>query len=200
MAARVTELLRLVKLDRSRQPLPRPDLRRTAPARRARPRARRRSEGAAARRAVRRARRQCPARPAALAARDPRGARHHHAVRHPRPGGGARPRRPGRHPQRGQDRAAGHARRGLPQSELRLRDEFSGRRQPARRDCRRTAGPSLAEPSWKPQASPTARPSVYLRPRDLDWSAAGPGIAATVTRVIDRPDGRRILAGPPATR
>jgi sulfate transport system ATP-binding protein len=36
--------------------------------------------------------------------------------------------------------------------------------------------------------------SVYLRPRDLDWSATAPGIAATVTRVIDRPDGRRILA------
>ena len=35
---------------------------------------------------------------------------------------------------------------------------------------------------------------VYLRPRDLDWSATAPGIAATVTRVIDRPDGRRILA------
>ena len=36
--------------------------------------------------------------------------------------------------------------------------------------------------------------SVYLRPRDLDWSATEPGIAATVARVIDRPDGRRILA------
>jgi sulfate transport system ATP-binding protein len=36
--------------------------------------------------------------------------------------------------------------------------------------------------------------SVYLRPRDLDWSATEPGIAATVTRVIDKPDGRRILA------
>ncbi|HEY6632726.1 MAG TPA: sulfate/molybdate ABC transporter ATP-binding protein [Rhizobiaceae bacterium] len=36
--------------------------------------------------------------------------------------------------------------------------------------------------------------NVYLRPRDLDWSASGPGVAATVTRVIDRPDGRRILA------
>ena len=36
--------------------------------------------------------------------------------------------------------------------------------------------------------------SVYLRPRDLDWSATEPGIAATITRVIDRPDGRRILA------
>jgi sulfate transport system ATP-binding protein len=36
--------------------------------------------------------------------------------------------------------------------------------------------------------------SVYLRPRDLDWSATEPGIAATITRVIDKPDGRRILA------
>jgi len=38
------------------------------------------------------------------------------------------------------------------------------------------------------------RASIYLRPRDLDWSATEPGIAATVTRVIDKPDGRRILA------
>jgi len=36
--------------------------------------------------------------------------------------------------------------------------------------------------------------AVYLRPRDLDWSSEAPGIAATVTRVIDKPDGRRILA------
>ena len=36
--------------------------------------------------------------------------------------------------------------------------------------------------------------SVYLRPRDLDWSAAAAGIPATVMRVIDKPDGRRILA------
>jgi sulfate transport system ATP-binding protein len=38
------------------------------------------------------------------------------------------------------------------------------------------------------------RAAVYLRPRDLDWSEQPPGIAATVTRVIDKPDGRRILA------
>ena len=36
--------------------------------------------------------------------------------------------------------------------------------------------------------------AVYLRPRDLDWSSEAPGIAATVTRVIDKPDSRRILA------
>ena len=35
---------------------------------------------------------------------------------------------------------------------------------------------------------------VYLRPGDLEWSIAGSGIAARVLRVIDRPDARRILA------
>jgi sulfate transport system ATP-binding protein len=35
---------------------------------------------------------------------------------------------------------------------------------------------------------------IYVRPADLGWSASGDGIAATVTRVIDRPDGRRLLA------
>lgn len=35
---------------------------------------------------------------------------------------------------------------------------------------------------------------IYVRPGDLDWSSSGEGIAATVTRVIDRPDSRRVLA------
>jgi sulfate transport system ATP-binding protein len=35
---------------------------------------------------------------------------------------------------------------------------------------------------------------LYARPADLDWSLAGPGIAATITRVLDRPDSRRVLA------
>jgi len=35
---------------------------------------------------------------------------------------------------------------------------------------------------------------VYARPGDLDWSATGPGIAASVTRVMDRPGGRRVIA------
>jgi sulfate transport system ATP-binding protein len=35
---------------------------------------------------------------------------------------------------------------------------------------------------------------IYARPGDLDWSAAGPGIAASVTRVLDRPGGRRVIA------
>ncbi len=35
---------------------------------------------------------------------------------------------------------------------------------------------------------------LYARPADLDWSAQGPGIPASITRVLDRPDGRRVLA------
>lgn len=35
---------------------------------------------------------------------------------------------------------------------------------------------------------------ILLRPADLDWSPTGAGIPATVTRVIDRPDARRVIA------
>ncbi|MGN7294153.1 sulfate/molybdate ABC transporter ATP-binding protein [Rhizobium sp. SAFR-030] len=35
---------------------------------------------------------------------------------------------------------------------------------------------------------------IFARPRDLDWSATGPGLAATVTRVLDRPGERRVIA------
>ncbi|MDH4988853.1 sulfate/molybdate ABC transporter ATP-binding protein [Aminobacter anthyllidis] len=35
---------------------------------------------------------------------------------------------------------------------------------------------------------------IFLRPSDLGWNVSGEGIPATVTRVIDRPAGRRILA------
>lgn len=35
---------------------------------------------------------------------------------------------------------------------------------------------------------------IYARPGDLDWSTAGPGIAASITRVLDRPGGRRVMA------
>lgn len=38
------------------------------------------------------------------------------------------------------------------------------------------------------------RGEIYARPTDLDWSDAGPGIAATISRVLDRADGRRVLA------
>ncbi|HEV2901604.1 MAG TPA: sulfate/molybdate ABC transporter ATP-binding protein [Pseudaminobacter sp.] len=41
---------------------------------------------------------------------------------------------------------------------------------------------------------PDGPAEVYLRPGDLGWSRSGGGIPAIVMRVIDRPDGRRILA------
>jgi sulfate transport system ATP-binding protein len=41
---------------------------------------------------------------------------------------------------------------------------------------------------------PDGKAALYARPADLDWSAQEPGIAATITRVLDRPDSRRVLA------
>lgn len=41
---------------------------------------------------------------------------------------------------------------------------------------------------------PNGKAELYARPADLDWSIRGPGIPASVSRVIDRADGRRVLA------
>lgn len=38
------------------------------------------------------------------------------------------------------------------------------------------------------------RAEIYVRPADLEWASEGEGLSATVTRVIDRPDHRRVLA------
>lgn len=35
---------------------------------------------------------------------------------------------------------------------------------------------------------------IFARPRDLEWSPQGPGVSATVTRVLDRPGERRVIA------
>ncbi len=35
---------------------------------------------------------------------------------------------------------------------------------------------------------------VFVRPSDIQWADYGPGIPATIVRVVDRPEGRRILA------
>jgi len=37
------------------------------------------------------------------------------------------------------------------------------------------------------------RAELYARPADLDWSVEGPGIPASITRILDRPDSRRVL-------
>ena len=68
---------------------------------------------AAARRAAGRARPQAPRGDARRAARHPAPRRHHHGVRHPRPGGGARALRPDRGDERRADRAARRAARDL---------------------------------------------------------------------------------------
>lgn len=41
---------------------------------------------------------------------------------------------------------------------------------------------------------PDGAVELLTRPADLEWSAGGAGIPATILRVIDRPEGRRILA------
>ena len=96
IAARVAEMLRLVKLEQFRRAQARPALRRPAPARRARPRARQAAEGAAARRAARRARQEAARGDAVRADRPAGEARPHLRHRHPRPGGGDDRRRPHR--------------------------------------------------------------------------------------------------------
>ena len=94
---------------RTRRPLPVAAVGRPAAARRARPGARDRAAGPAARRAAVGARRQDPGRPARGDPGDPASARHHHGLRHPRPGRGALAVRSGRRHERGPDRADRHA-------------------------------------------------------------------------------------------
>ena len=174
---RVIELLRLVQLEAPREPLSEPALGRPAPARGARPRARDRAAHAAARRAVRRARRQGAQGAAPLAARAAPTARPDQRVRHPRPGGGARARRPGRRDERGPDRAD---------------------RQPARRSTtarrRRSSTSSWAAPTGCPAGSGRAgsRSPAALRAALGIAIADGAGVAV---RAPARPRGR--ARGPP---
>ena len=131
---------------RPRGSLSRPPVGRPAAARRAGPRARDRPQGAAARRAVRRARRQGAGRAAPLAARHPRRYRPDHGLRHPRSGGGARPRRPGRRHEPRPDRADRHA-----------------RRKSTRRRRRPSSSTSSAAPMPSPARSKAARPGSATR-------------------------------------
>ena len=106
---RVDELLELVGLGHAGDPLPASALGRHAAARRARARARDRAARAAARRAAVGARREGARAAARGDPPHPARARHHDAVRHARPGGGARRLRPRRGDVRRRDRADGHA-------------------------------------------------------------------------------------------
>ena len=108
-------------------------LRRSAAARRPRPRDRRRAEGAAARRAARRPRPQAAAGDAGRAQGDAARARHHLHLRHARPGGGPHAERPHRGVQRGPHRAARHAAGDLRAPAVAVRRRLRGDLEPVRR-------------------------------------------------------------------
>ena len=154
--ARVHELLDLVQLEGLGAAHADAALGRPAPARRARARAGGGAARAAARRAVRRARRARAPRAAPLAAPAARRPRHHEPVRHARPGGGARARRPRRGDERGPDRAGRRAGRGLPPARDAVRVRLPGRGELARLEDRRPGGaPRL--PAGRHRALPLAR-------------------------------------------
>ena len=113
IATRVDELLGIVGLAGYQGSYPSQLSGRPAPADGARPRPRRRAEGASARRALRRARRDRPQGAAHLAAPPPRRGARDHDLRDPRPGGGDGHLRPDRGDERGPHRAGGLPARAL---------------------------------------------------------------------------------------
>ena len=119
---KVDNLLEVVGLSRIPDPLSEPAVRRAAAAHGAGARTRRRPAGAAARRAVRCAGRQGPRGSAGLAAPAARRGARHHGAGHPRPGRGARRRRPDRGAQQGPHRAGRFADRRLRHAGQRVRD------------------------------------------------------------------------------
>ena len=138
---RVTDALRMVRLEGYDERKPGPAVRRPAPARRAGAGARQPPARAAARRAARRARPEAPRGDADRAQGDPAAGRHHVHLRHPRPGGGAHDERPAGGLQRRPDRAA--------------------RARPPRStsDPRRASSPA----SWaRPTCSPATSPETVL--------------------------------------
>ena len=107
-----------------RRPLSLPAFRRPAAARGAGPRARAEAQAAAARRAAVGARRQGARFAARRNPRDPEGARHHHHLRHARPGRGAVDLRPHRRHVWRQGRAGRHAVRDLQPPGDQVRRQF----------------------------------------------------------------------------
>ena len=149
----VMDLLQPGAARRAGQAPPVGALRRPAPARGARPRARGQAQGAAARRAVRRARRQGAQGAAPLAPAAARGGARHQRLRHPRPGGGAGGLRPRGDHERGPGRAERHAGGGVraPRHAVRLR--LPGRREPVPRPDPSRAGEDRRRASWRRRPS-----------------------------------------------
>ena len=128
--------------------------------------------GAAARRAAVGAGRQGAHHAARRDPPHPDRARHHHPVRHPRPGGGAGHLRSHRRDVERPARAAGHATRGLPPSVQRIRrplrrldERAAGHRAPARTRCGSAAWPS---PPLRRRSTPKAATvNLLVRPEDM---------------------------------
>ena len=131
--ARARKALADVRLEDFGDAPPVPALRRSAPARRARPRPGRPPQGAAARRTARRPRPQAARADAGRAQGDPARGRHHLRLRHPRPGGGADDERPHRGLQPGPHRTGRHPGRDLRTPRHPLRRGLRRHLQPAHR-------------------------------------------------------------------
>ena len=170
---RVREMLDLVKLGGLGGRKPHQNLRRPAPARRARPRARQGAEAAAPRRAARRARQEAARAHPVRARRHPVPHRRHLRRRHPRPGGGddarqphrrhgPRPHPPGRHarPRSTNTRRPASS----PTSSARSTCSRARRR---RRRVTRPRRPARARHRRGPRASPAWRPG-----RRSPWRSA----------------------------
>ena len=149
--------------------------------RRPRPRARRPAARAAAGRAAVRPRRQGPASPSATRSAASSRARHHHRLRHPRPGRSALHGRPGRRHARGPARTVRHPLRAVrtPRNPLRRRirrhHEPAARHRPRRGGMvdlfgRRPAGP-------RHRTGPVNEVDVLLRPRGSLCERGGRGAA-----------------------
>ena len=161
------------------EPLSLPAFGRATPARRPRPRPRRRTLRAAAGRTLRCPRCPRPAGTAPLAAPTPRRPPHHEPFRDARSGRGVRGSRPNRRDESRRDRTDRHARRGLRTPREPLRPQLPRCRQPlprSHRGQRRHPRRAGAAPT---QVSPPTRPSSATSARTIWKSSASPNPATT---------------------
>ena len=172
IAKKVHEAARAGAARLAGRPLPAPALGRPAAAHRAGARARRRAARAAARRAVRRARCASAQGAAAVAAPAARRDARHQRLRHARPGGSARGRRPRRRDEPRPHRAGRHARRGLRPSGDAVRRSSSSATSTA---CRCRASRTLPASRARTRSRCSARPEAGAWPaRLLHGATIGP--------------------------
>ncbi len=190
-AARVTEALRMVRLEGYEGRQAEPALGRPAPAGRARARAHQPAARPPARRAARGARPQAPRGDADRAQGHPAAGRHHLHLRDPRPGGGADHERPAGGVQPRPDRAGRGAGRRLRASGDAVRRRLRGdvqpahrRRRPGRhRDGRHLHDPAREDPAGRRRAprSATTRSRPTAGSTTSSTSARTPATSSTST-------------------